>query len=295
MCGVKAARSLEFTVPESCDGILLGNFLHKTKNVSQRIIRNAKRMDNGITADGEHIRTVDTVKAGQKIKILLPPAQCSMEPEDIKLDIIYEDEHYLVINKGSNMPVHPTSNIHITDTLANGVVKYMRECGDMFSISIVNRLDKDTSGLVLIAKNAYAAENAAATAQKKYVAVCRGELSSPGRIDEPIARVGDSIIKRCVSPNGARAVTNYAPVKTVGGRTLVAIRLETGRTHQIRVHFSYIGHPLEGDDMYGGSLELIKRQALHCAEISFFHPVLEKQLDFSSPLPDDMAALINKK
>lgn len=295
MCGVKAATFLKFTVPDSCNGILLGNFLHKTKNVSQRIIRNAKRMENGITADGEHIRTVDTVRAGQSIKILLPKPQCSMEPENIELDIVYEDAHYLVINKGSDMPVHPTSNIHITDTLANGVIRYMRECGDEFSISIVNRLDKDTSGLVLIAKNAYAAENAAATAEKRYVAICAGELTDSGRIDEPIARVGDSIIKRCVSPNGARAVTNYMPIKTVDGRTLVSIHLETGRTHQIRVHFSHIGHPLEGDDMYGGSLELIKRQALHCANISFFHPVLEKKLNFSSPLPPDMASLIDEK
>lgn len=292
MLGVKSAKSLEFTVPQECDGALLGAFLHKTKSVSQRIIRNAKRMDGGITADGEHIRTIDTVRAGQRIKILLPKPQCDMLPEDIPLDIVYEDEHYLLINKGSNMPVHPTSSIHITDTLANGVAYYMRRCGDLFSISIVNRLDKDTSGLVLIAKNAYAAENAAKTAQKKYLAVCSGELKQSGRIDAPIARCGDSIITRCVAENGARAVTNYEPIKTVSGRTLAAIRLETGRTHQIRVHFSYIGHPLEGDDLYGGSLDNIGRQALHCGELSFFHPILEQRLEFSSPLPEDMARLM---
>lgn len=292
MPGVKSAKSLEFTVPQECDGALLGTFLHKTKSVSQRIIRNAKRMDGGITADRVHIRTIDTVRAGQRIKILLPPAQCDMQSEDIPLDIVYEDEHYLLINKDSNMPVHPTSSIHVTDTLANGVAYYMRRCGDLFSISIVNRLDKDTSGLVLIAKNAYAAENAAKTAQKKYFAVCSGELRQPGRIDAPIARCGDSIITRCVDESGASAVTNYEPLKIANGRTLAAIRLETGRTHQIRVHFSYIGHPLEGDDLYGGSLDNISRQALHCSELSFYHPILEQRLEFSSPLPEDMAALL---
>lgn len=292
MPGVKSAKSLEFTVPQECDGTLLGAFLHKTKSVSQRIIRNAKRMDGGITSDGVHIRTIDTVRAGQRIKILLPKPQCDMQPEDIPLDIVYEDEHYLLISKGSNMPVHPTSSIHVTDTMANGVAYYMRRCGDLFSISIVNRLDKDTSGLVLIAKNAYAAENAAKTARKKYFAVCSGELRQSGRIDAPIARCGDSIITRCVDESGARAVTNYEPLKIANGRTLAAIRLETGRTHQIRVHFSYIGHPLEGDDLYGGSLDNISRQALHCGELSFYHPMLEKRLEFSSPLPEDMARLI---
>lgn len=292
MPGVKSAKSLEFTVPQECDGTLLGAFLHKTKSVSQRIIRNAKRTDGGITADGVHIRTIDTVRAGQTIKILLPKPQCDMQPEDIPLDIVYEDEHYLLINKDSNMPVHPTSSIHVTDTMANGVAYYMRRCGDLFSISIVNRLDKDTSGLVLIAKNAYAAENAAKTARKKYFAVCSGELRQSGRIDAPIARCGDSIITRCVDESGARAVTNYEPLKIANGRTLAAIRLETGRTHQIRVHFSYIGHSLEGDDLYGGSLDNISRQALHCGELSFYHPMLEKRLEFSSPLPEDMARLI---
>lgn len=292
MPGVKSAKSLEFTVSQECDGTLLGAFLHKTKSVSQRIIRNAKRMDGGITSDGTHIRTIDTVRAGQRIKILLPKPQCDMQPEDIPLDIVYEDEHYLLINKDSNMPVHPTSSIHVTDTMANGVAYYMRRCGDLFSISIVNRLDKDTSGLVLIAKNAYAAENAAKTARKKYFAVCSGELRQSGRIDAPIARCGDSIITRCVDESGARAVTNYEPLKIANGRTLAAIRLETGRTHQIRVHFSYIGHPLEGDDLYGGSLDNISRQALHCGELSFYHPMLEKRLEFSSPLPEDMARLI---
>ncbi|MCQ4021884.1 MULTISPECIES: RluA family pseudouridine synthase [unclassified Ruminococcus] len=292
MSGVKSASLLEFCVPQGCDGVLLGTFLHKTKNVSQRIIRNAKRTELGITADGKHIRTVDSVKVGQTIRILLPKPQCDMQPEDIPLEIVYEDEHYLLLNKGSNMPVHPTSSIHVSDTLANGVSYYMRQCGDLFSISIVNRLDKDTSGLVLIAKNAYAAENAAQTAQKKYRAICSGKINSSGRIDAPIARQSNSIITRCVSESGARAVTNYEPEKICGGRTLVAVRLETGRTHQIRVHFSYIGHPLEGDDMYGGSLDNINRQALHCSELSFYHPILERRLKFKSPLPDDMAKLL---
>lgn len=292
MRGVKAAQSLEFCVPPECDGMLLESFLRKRKNVSQRIIRNAKRTAGGITADDEHIRTVDTVKSGQLIKILLPTPQCEMEPADIELNIIFEDEHYILINKGSNMPVHPTSNIHINDTLANGVVNYMHNCGDNHSISIVNRLDKDTSGLVLIAKNPYAAENAARTIKKKYRAVCSGVITQSGRIEAPIARESDSIIKRCVKEGGAAAVTNYIPEFSRNNMTLVSVYLETGRTHQIRVHFSYIGHPLEGDDMYGGSLKLIKRQALHCAEISFIHPILEEELKFSSPLPSDMAALI---
>lgn len=292
MQSVKAAKELIFTVPAECDGMLLGSFLHRTKNVSQRIIRNAKRENNGITADGEMIRTVDKIACGQRIKISLPAPRCEMEPGDIPLDIFYEDEHYLLLNKGYGVPVHPTSNIHINDTLANGIVKYMRSISDCYSISIINRLDRDTSGLVLVAKNAYAAENAAGTIDKTYIAICSGTISEPGRIDAPIARMGGSIIKRCVSKNGAAAVTNYTPIKTSNDLTLVSVKLETGRTHQIRVHFSYIGHPLEGDDMYGGSLDRIKRQALHCAKISFKHPILNKTLCFESPMPNDMSDIM---
>lgn len=292
MPGIKSAKFLEFEVPENCGIMLLEHFLRRTKKVSQRIIREAKRIKGGITVDGKHKRTIDLLKPGQKVKILLPEPKCNIIPENIGIDIIYEDEHYLVINKGSNMPVHPTSSTHITDTLANGIVNYMYKCDELFSISIVNRLDKDTSGLVLVAKNAYAAENAAKTIQKKYFAVCHGELSAPGRIDAPIARECGSLIKRCIDPNGARAVTNYIPEKVSSGRTLVSIYLETGRTHQIRVHFSYMGYPLEGDDMYGGSLKLIKRQALHCGEISFIHPILEKRLSFKAELPGDISLLV---
>ncbi len=292
MSSVKAATELNFAVPSECDGMPLQNFLHRTKGVSQRIIRSAKRRELGITADGEHMRTVDFIRAGQNIRILLPEPSCTAEPADIELDIVYEDEHYLILNKGSGIPVHPTSNIHINDTLLNGIARYMRECGDLYSVSIVNRLDRDTSGLVLTAKNAYAAELAARSVEKEYLAVCEGKLDASGVIDAPIARAGDSIIKRRVFEDGVRAVTHYRPLKSFNGLTLASISLDTGRTHQIRVHFSHIGHPLAGDDMYGGAIELISRQALHCCRISFVHPILNKRLDFEAPLPSDMSELL---
>lgn len=274
------------------NGVRLGTFLHRKMGVSQRIIRSAKLRENGITVDGVRARTVDVLKSGQTVNILLPKPVCDIRPSEVALDIVYEDPHYILLNKPSGVPVHPTSCNHTTDTLANGIARYMLEQEDNYCVSIVNRLDKNTSGLVLVAKNAYAAEKAAESAKKTYLAICSGEVRTAGRIDLPIAREEGSIIKRCVSENGQYAVTNYEPIKILDGSTLLSITLETGRTHQIRVHFSHIGHPLEGDDLYGGSTAKIHRHALHCTELSFFHPVLGRELCFKAELPQDMAALL---
>lgn len=289
----KAATSLSFTVCADSDGVKLGTYLHRKMGVSQRIIRSAKLRNDGITVDGIGARTVDVLKVGQVVNILLPEPHCEIEPSGVALDIVYEDNHYILINKPSGVPVHPTSCNHTSDTLANGIVRYMKEQNDNYSVSIVNRLDKNTSGLVLVAKNAYAADRAAKSAKKIYLAVCAGEIRSAGKIDLPIDREEDSIIKRCVSENGQRAVTNYEPLKIFDGNTLLSITLETGRTHQIRVHLSHIGHPLLGDDLYGGLTDKINRHALHCAELSFFYPILGKELCFKAVLPQDMASLIN--
>lgn len=288
----KAAESLSFTVGSESGGLRLDNFLHRKMGVSQRIIRSAKLRENGITVDGISAKTIDILKAGQVVNILLPKPFCDIEPSGIRLDIVYEDPHYILLNKQSGVPVHPTSCNHTDDTLANGIVQHMKELKDYYCVSIVNRLDKNTSGLVLVAKNAYAAEQAVKSAKKTYLAICSGQLRSGGKIDLPIAREENSIIKRCVSAAGKTAITNYQPVKSLDEGTLLSITLETGRTHQIRVHLSHIGHPLLGDDLYGGSTDKINRHALHCAELSFFHPILGKELCFKAELPLDMAALL---
>ena len=214
------------------------------------------------------------------------------KPADLPLDIIYEDEDVLALNKPAAMPVHESRN-HRGDTLSNAVANYMKGKRDS-AFRAVFRLDRDTSGIVLTAKNELAAAKLAGKIKKDYYAVVCGEIAGKGTIDAPIRRLGDSIIKRGVFEDGDSAITHYESIKTNGKYTLLKINLETGRTHQIRVHFSNIGHPLAGDDIYGGSRADIARQALHCKAICFTHPVKGKKITLECDFPPDMEKLIEE-
>jgi len=200
-----------------------------------------------------------------------------------------------VLNKPAGIAVHPTLN-YPDGTLANGWLYHLQQRGESGIFRPVNRIDKNTSGLVLCAKNAFAAPLLAGSAHKCYLAIVQGTMPlGPGRVEAPIARRGDSIIGRCVCADGKYSLTEYAVLAAGPGHSLLACWPRTGRTHQIRVHMSYIGHPLAGDTLYGGSDILLHRHALHCGILAFAHPLTGEPLRVECPLPEDMAALARQE
>ena len=280
-------RKITYTVEEKFNNSTVGAYLTKEKSVSHRLITKLKRKPMGITKNGEHTRTVDTIYNGDVIAIMLEDTKTLDGNSDLDVPIIYDDDDVVVFNKPVGMPVHP-SHLHQGDTLGNF---FASRYGDI-SFRPINRLDRDTSGLCVVAKNAYAAKILQASLDKTYFAIVCGELDGGGSISAPIARVNDSIIMREVSTLGQTAVTDYTTIISANGYTLVRVKLKTGRTHQIRVHFSYLGYPLAGDDMYGGSTDGISVQALHCGEVSFTHPINKNRLEFSTDIREDMKKLL---
>lgn len=213
-------------------------------------------------------------------------------PTKMDLNIIFEDDWLLVVNKPAGIAIHP-SVLHYSDSLCNGIRFYFDKIGLKKKIRPVNRLDLNTSGLVVFAKCEYIQEcliNQMKNNQfkKEYLAVCDGIFNEKsGTINLPIARKRNSIIERCISENGQTAITHYEVLKEFNNYSLVKCSLETGRTHQIRVHMSAIGHPLLGDSLYGSISDLINRQALHCYNLQFIHPVYNNDLNFFGDLPND--------
>lgn len=284
---------INFTVTDNYNGKTVKEFLRKKCEVSASLLRQLKIVENGITSNGIHIRAVDFVKTGDNITITLPDDENDIIPVKLPINIIYEDEHIIIFDKSPHMAVHPVHG-HIDDTLANGAAYYSQSKGECVTFRAVNRLDRDTSGVLLAAKNSYAAAVLPKSVKKKYIAICEGIISEGGTVDEPIRIKSGHSIQREVGEGGISAVTHYKPVISNNGCTLVEFDLETGRTHQIRVHMSYLGFPLAGDDMYGGRRDKISRQALHCAEISFKHPITGDVMTVNSPLPRDMRRIIEE-
>ena len=293
------AEAIEFAVTECCNGVSCGDFLRYC-GVSKRLVTKLKRVPMGITRRGELLRTVDRVYAGDVV-VLKNPDESLLEPnESLTVPVAYEDENIVVFNKPAGMPVHPSIK-HQGDTLGNCFSAMYQG----LTFRPINRLDKDTSGLCAVAKSAHAANFYGGRINKVYFAVTEGvplpdkrvegvrwtETECGYRIDAPIGRAGESIIRREVREDGQCAVTNYTIVKENGVHSLVRVVLETGRTHQIRVHFSSVGHPLAGDDFYGGSLDKCSIQALHCGEMCF--PSFDGRLiEVKCPLREDMQSLI---
>ena len=306
---------LYFPVPENeqtCNGTLLRNFLRHCA-VSTDLARAVKFRGGGFYADGQPILANRRVYPGQVVSFELPPEGDGVAPQpDIPVRVVYEDAFAVVLEKMPRLAVHPTLN-YPDGTLANGYAAWAVRQGQSPVFRPVNRIDKDTSGLVLAAKHAYAAPLLAQNVEKLYYAAAEGEMPlGAGVIDAPIGHRGDSIIGRCVTPEGKPSRTEYTIVKAKNGLSLAVCVPVTGRTHQIRVHFASIGHPLAGDDLYGGSRQRIGRQALHCASQTFRVPVytqLEdgirvelpadrknwKTITVKSPLPEDMAGLFGEK
>ena len=218
-------------------------------------------------------------------------------PTEMNLSIIYEDEWMLILDKPFGIPIHP-SNLHYTDSLSNGVKFYFDKIGLNKKIRPVTRLDLNTSGLVIFAKCEYIQEKLSKQMQnkifkKEYICIASGILESKsGSINLPIARKPNSIIERCIDENGQYSITHYKVLQEFYDYSLINCILETGRTHQIRVHFASIGHPLLGDTLYGNKSNLISRQALHSYRVSFIHPINKKHLNFLSQIPNDMLNLL---
>ena len=280
-------RTIDFVITDENAGKRIKEFL-RAFGVSGSLLKKLKNTENGICKNGAPARTIDTVFCGDRLQINIEDSGKAPESADIKINLLYEDEDLIAAEKPAFMPVHESRN-HRGDTLSNTVADI---CGGAFRA--IYRLDRDTSGIVLIAKNEFAAAKLAGRVRKDYYAVVCGKIEGSGVIDAPIKRERESIIKRCVAPDGESAVTHYTALKHSEKYTLVKLKLETGRTHQIRVHFAHIGYPLAGDTLYGGSTEEISRQALHCRDIYFSHPVSEEEIHIFCEMPQDMKKLIGE-
>lgn len=297
---------LYFPVPPQADGVLLRNFLRRCA-VSTELARAVKFHGSGFFADGQPILANRRLAAGQMLSFELPADGEGVAPQpEIPVQVVHEDAFALLLEKPPRLAVHPTLNYPL-DTLANGYAAWAAAQGRSTVFRPVNRIDKDTSGLVLAARNSYAAPLLAQGVEKLYYAIVEGELPlGPGVIDAPIGRQGDSIIGRCVTPEGKPSRTEYTILKAKNGLSLAACVPVTGRTHQIRVHFASLGHPLAGDDLYGGHRERVGRQALHCAKQTYTIPaytpmpdgividweVPRQRITVESPLPADLQALL---
>lgn len=281
-------RELSFVVTNGENGDTAERFL-QNKGFSHKLITKLKA-SGGLTRGGKPLRTVDRVLAGDTVSVRIEDSGDIVPNPDVKAAIAFENEDVVVFDKPPNLPVHP-SIVHYDDTLGNLYAALYPNS----AFRPIHRLDKDTSGLVACAKNKLAAAmlgESGGRIEKTYFAVASGEISQSGKIDAPIGRTDGSIIKREVRSDGQRAVTLYEPMLRKNGRTLLKITLKTGRTHQIRVHFAYIGHPLCGDDLYGGDRSDIKRQALHCGKMRLKLPLTGEVIEIESPLPDDIGRLL---
>ena len=278
------------------------NVLHVLKEqffLSDRLITKLKKA-NKIYLNSLPTYTKKSVTVGDTVSVLIDfdEDNSNIVASNIPLNIIYEDDYLLVLNKPANIAIHP-SILHFYNSLSNGVKFYFDKLGLKKKIRIVNRLDRNTSGIVILAKNEYIQECLIKQMKtnefkKEYLAIAKGILESKsGTLNFPIARKEGSIIERTVSSDGDSAITHYDVVKEFNNLSLVHIVLETGRTHQIRVHFSHIGHPILGDTLYGSPSELINRQALHSYKLTFIHPVTKKELILESSLPNDIKNIIN--
>lgn len=276
---------LDYTVTPDFEGRPLGDFLRKC-GISRRLIIALKKTPDGMTVNGENAKTIQLLNSGDRVSITLPDDTTEIEPNgDLDVPIIFEDEHIVVFNKPANMPCHPSIK-HRTDTLAN----YFSFLYPDKTFRCLNRLDRDTSGLCICAKDSFSANALSGKVEKTYFAAVCGIITQSGTVDAPIARERESIITRCVRSDGQRAVTHYKPIKQSETHTLLEIRLETGRTHQIRVHMAHILHPLSGDDLYGGD-SATKRQALHCGRLGFIHPICGEEVLLECELAEDIASL----
>ena len=291
-------RIITYQINETFQNTTILQFLKK-KHYTDKAIIALKKTPEGILLNGVWAYVNQKISSGDilTIKLLETESSEKIVPEKLDMDIVYEDEDILVVNKPANMPVHPSQN-HYTGTLANCIAYYFAAQGKPFIFRCVNRLDRDTTGLTILCKHQLAGGILSNMVSERlikrtYLAICTddGSLPENGTIEAPIARKEGSTIERIVDyEKGEDATTHFKKLLHLPDKqiSLIQLRLETGRTHQIRVHMSSIGHPLIGDDLYGGDCTMINRQALHSYSLKFTHPITLQEMYFEQELPEDM-------
>lgn len=293
---------IQKTVPEEYNKIKIREYLKNELGLSTRLIRGAA-IDKRILVNDKAVKMNYVVSKGENITIVLDKEETqNIEPEKMDLNIVYEDEDIIVVNKEPYMVVHPTRS-HGNGTLSNGLMYYFKETGQKSIVRLVSRLDMNTSGLIIIAKNQFShmqlsKEMRGESFQKRYLALVHGHLKEKeGTINAPIYRDGEDTIKRTVDDRGQESITHYKVLESFEKGDLVECLLETGRTHQIRVHLSHLGNPIYGDFLYGNEeedKEYINRQGLHAYGLDFYSPRTREKLSLRAELPYDMKDLIEK-
>lgn len=287
-------RIFHYQITENEHGTTVLDFLRK-KGFSRHILSSMKADKEALTRNGQRIGGREQLLAGDhfRVRLLETVDSDGIVPVSMPLSILYEDEDILVINKPADMPVHPSIG-NYTNTLANGVAAYLDAKDEHSPFRCINRLDRDTSGALILAKNAFSAAVLSTQMRNRqirrtYLAVVEGITPPNGTIFAPISRVDDSVIERHVDfLHGEPAVTHYERLETKNEHSLLEIHLETGRTHQIRVHMGYIGHPLPADYLYHPVYDCFKRQPLHSLQLEFRHPVTDKPMCLLAPVSEDM-------
>ncbi len=293
---------MQMTISQELDGMLLRQLLRAELHLSSKMIKHLKFLPGGILVNGAHVTVRYRLQAGDLLSLAIEDSEdAPIEPVDLPIEILYEDADLVVPSKPANMPTHP-SHDHHGDTVANTLAYRYRQSGSAFVFRPINRLDRNTSGLLLIARNRPTAGLLSEQMKKKqieksYLAILDGEMeTTAGVIDACLHRTAKSIIVREVcspdAPDADAALTAYTVLATENGHTLVEAHPLTGRTHQLRVHFASIGHPITGDDLYGSASPDIPRHALHARRLIFLHPKTQNRIDLQAPLPKDFLSLL---
>lgn len=294
-------RNIDYIIDEDSAGLRVEQFLRR-KRYSGQNLSEIKRMPKSILVNGVHYYMRQELSKGDHLQVRICETKNSekIPPTNLPLDIIYEDEDLLVLNKPAGMPIHPSLN-NYTNSIANALAYYFQSQGKPFIFRCCNRLDRDTSGLTIVSKHLVSGSILSDMTKyrevhREYLAIARGSVTpSEGTIQAPLGRKEGTIIERTVDwEHGEDAVTHYKMVKEANGHSLVSLRLETGRTHQIRIHMKYLGYPLIGDYLYNPDMEYMTRQALHSHHMEFTHPITGEHMSFTAPLPEDMAQVMQE-
>ena len=294
-------RNIDYIIDEDSAGLRVEQFLRR-KRYSGQNLSEIKRMPKSILVNGVHYYMRQELSKGDHLQVRICETKNSekIPPTNLPLDIIYEDEDLLVLNKPAGMPIHPSLN-NYTNSMANALAYYFQSQGKPFIFRCCNRLDRDTSGLTIVSKHLVSGSILSDMTKyrevhREYLAIARGSVTpSEETIQAPLGRKEGTIIERTVDwEHGEDAVTHYKVVKEANGHSLVSLRLETGRTHQIRIHMKYLGYPLIGDYLYNPDMEYMTRQALHSHHMEFTHPITGEHMSFTAPLPEDMARVMQE-
>lgn len=294
-------RNIDYIIDEDSAGLRVEQFLRR-KRYSGQNLSEIKRMPKSILVNGVHYYMRQELSKGDHLQVRICETKNSekIPPTNLPLNIIYEDEDLLVLNKPAGMPIHPSLN-NYTNSMANALAYYFQSQGKPFIFRCCNRLDRDTSGLTIVSKHLVSGSILSDMTKyrevhREYLAIARGSVTpSEGTIQAPLGRKDGTIIERTVDwEHGEDAVTHYKVVKEANGHSLVSLRLETGRTHQIRIHMKYLGYPLIGDYLYNPDMEYMTRQALHSHHMEFTHPITGEHMSFTAPLPEDMARVMQE-